>query len=78
MRIQHPYKIAVELTTQAAFNLRMYTPVSKNGRYLDIVKAIFNVANARCPPCSFAYPSEEAMILFKVHLSLCLEGTLER
>ena len=47
MRIQHPFRIASELTSPPAFNLRRYTPVTSSGRYQDITDAVVNVANAR-------------------------------
>ena len=50
MRIQHPYKIALELTKPPAFNLQKHSIAASNGRYVDITTAIFNVANARYEP----------------------------
>ena len=47
MVIQHPHKIAQELTYPAAFNLRAYTLPSSDGKYRELNFAIYNVANTR-------------------------------
>lgn len=56
MRIQHPYKIALELTKPPAFNLQKHSIAASNGRYVDITTAIFNVANARYHPMPLLLP----------------------
>ena len=52
MMIQHPHKIAQELTYPAAFNLRAHTLPSSDGKYRELNFAIYNVANARYDACS--------------------------